>query len=394
MKMILSPHSESDIAAAVLDARAGKTPLRIRGGGTRSDIGRPVQAAATLSLAGLSGITLYEPAEMVLGARAGTPLAEIEKTLADRGQMLPFEPLDHRPLLDSVGEPTIGALAAGNLSGPRRISAGAARDSLIGVRFINGKGEVVKSGGRVMKNVTGLDLVKLQAGAFGTLGVLTEVIFKLLPRPETSLTLVLHGLEDARAIAALSAGLTSPFEVSGAAHLPAANGTTARTCLRLEGFDVSLRYRTGELQKLLKDFGPLTVLPEAESAALWATIRDAQPVAAPADAAVWRLSLKPTDGPKVVAEIARTIHIQRHVYDWGGGLVWLATDAAGDAGAASIRAAVARAGGHATLVRGTPALRAAVPAFQPEPAAMARLSQGIRRSFDPDGLFNPGLMHA
>ena len=216
MKMILSPHSESDIAAAVLDARAGKTPLRIRGGGTRSDIGRPVQAAATLSLAGLSGITLYEPAEMVLGARAGTPLAEIEKTLADRGQMLPFEPLDHRPLLDSVGEPTIGALAAGNLSGPRRISAGAARDSLIGVRFINGKGEVVKSGGRVMKNVTGLDLVKLQAGAFGTLCIATEITLKVLPRPPMEETVIARVASPAEAAAALSAAMGSSCEVSGA----------------------------------------------------------------------------------------------------------------------------------------------------------------------------------
>ena len=391
MTMLL-PKTESDVASAVRDARAANTPLRIRAGGTRSAIGHPVQTAATLSLSGLSGITLYEPAEMVIGAWAGTPLAEIEKTLADRGQMLPFEPIDHRPLLGSTGEPSIGALAAGNFSGPRRISAGAARDSLIGVRFVNGKGEVVKTGGRVMKNVTGLDLVKLQAGAFGTLGVMTEVIFKLLPKPETRLTLVLHGLDDARAIAALSAGLTSPFEVSGAAHLPASDGQISRTCLRLEGFDVSLRYRTGELQKLLRQYGTLHVVPEAESTALWALIRDVQPVVSPVDAAVWRLSVKPGDGPKIVADIAKTTPLLRHVYDWGGGLVWLAIDASGDAAAAHIRAAIARTGGHATLVRGSSALRAAVPVFQPEAPAMARLADGIRRSFDPDRLFNPGLM--
>lgn len=389
---LYQPTTESAVVDAVTAARSARTPLRIVGGGTRVAIGRPIAPPATLSLAGLTGITLYEPAEMVIGAWAGTPLAEIEATLAARGQMLPFEPVDHRIVLGTDGTPTIGAVAAANISGPRRISAGAARDSLIGVRFVNGLGEVIKAGGRVMKNVTGLDLVKLQSGAFGTLGPLTEVIFKVLPRPEASRTLVLHGLEDSRAIAALSAALTTPFEVSGAAHLPRGADGRAATCLRMEGFSASLDYRCAALTKTLSSFGPCTVIAGEESDTLWRIIRDVAPLASGAPHAIWRLSVKPTDGPSVVAAIRATTALAGWYYDWGGGLVWLAHDAAGDGGAHAIRAAVTRAGGHATLIKAPADLRAAVPVFSPEPEPLARLGEGIRRSVDPNGLFNPGLM--
>lgn len=388
----VAPASESEAAEIVRAARAAKTTLRILGGGTRAGLGRPVRADAILSTAGLAGITLYEPAEMVIGARAGTPLATVERTLAGHGQMLPFEPMDHRALYGTSGEPTIGAVAAGNISGPRRISpAGAARDSLIGVRFINGQGEAVKSGGRVMKNVTGLDLVKLQSGALGTLGLLTEVIFKVLPRPEAERTLMLEGLDDARAVAALAAGLTSPYEISAAAHVPDVNGK-ARTLLRIEGFAEQLAYRTGTLSTLLKPFGSVAVLGAKDSAMLWREVRDVTPLAEPRDTAIWRLSVKPSDGPAVVAAIGGALPLAGRVYDWGGGLVWLAVAATGDAGAGAIRAAVAARGGHATLVRAPEEVRARLAVFQPEVPAVARLTAGIRAGVDPDGILNPGLM--
>ncbi|AMJ59084.1 FAD-binding protein [Bosea sp. PAMC 26642] len=389
-----TPSSEADACAFIASAATARTPLALVGGGTRAGLGRPTQTERSLSSAGLTGITLYEPSEMVIGARAGTPLAEVQKTLADRGQMLPFEPMDHRALLRTSGEPTIGAIAAGNISGPRRINAGAARDSLIGIRLVNGKGEAIKSGGRVMKNVTGLDLVKLVAGSFGTLGFLTEVIFRVLPVPERVVTLVWRGLSDEAGVALLSSALGSPFEPMAAAHLPAGiDADHARTLLRLENFSVSIEYRRAELATLLNCHGAPELIEGAASGALWQGVRDARFFAGSQEA-VWRLSLAPTNGPKAMAAIARALQQARWYYDWGGGLVWLAVPAVGDAGAATIRGAIRPLGGHATLVRAPDAIRASVPVFEPMSGPLQRVTAGIKASFDPAGIFEPGRMYA
>ena len=390
-----APANEQEAAAIVAQAAGRSEPLRLVGGGTKAALGRPPQDEATLSAAGLTGITLYEPAEMVVAARAGTPLAEVEALLAERGQMLPFEPMDHRPLLASTGEPSFGAVAAANNSGPRRINAGAARDSLIGVRFVNGRGQPIKSGGRVMKNVTGLDLVKLMAGSWGTLGLLTEVTFKVLPKQEQTSTLVLPGLDDTAAGEALCAALGSPFELTGAAHLPAGiGGPEARTLMRVEGFAKSVAYRLGELRRLLRRYGEPRIVEGEEGAALWRAVRDATPLAEPREAAIWRISTAPTRGPAVTAAIAAG-RPARWFYDWGGGLIWLATEASDDAGAATIRAAVKAAGsGHATLVRAPDALRAATPVFEPLPEPLMRITAGIKAAHDPAGIFNPGRIYA
>jgi glycolate oxidase FAD binding subunit len=328
-------------------------PLRIIGGGTR-DYGRVI-AGEVLSVAGLSGITLYEPGALTLVAQAGTPLAVVQKALAK-----------------STGESTIGAVVAANISGPRRVQAGAARDYLLGVRFVDGSGTVVKNGGRVMKNVTGLDLAKLMAGAHGTLGVLTEVAFKVLPEVEATATLTLHGLDDTRAIAALAAGLGSPFEVTGAAHDP----ESQQTRLRIEGFAGSVAYRAGRLVDVLAPFGVADI-----GTTDWAQIRDVTDFATrPGD--VWRLSVKPSDAPGIVGRLNMPAR-----YDWGGGLVWVLAPEGTD-----LRAIIGPFAGHATLIRASHTTRAAIQPFHPEPAANATLTKGLRTKFDPRGILNPGLM--
>ncbi len=394
--MIYSPTSEAETAEAVLAAQVAHQPFSIMGGGTRTGLGRPVEAEAMLSTRGLAGITLYEPAELVVSARAGTKLAEVEAALKTQKQRLAFEPMDHRALYGTSGESTIGAIAACNISGPRRIASGAARDHLIGLRFINGRGEIIKSGGRVMKNVTGLDLVKLSCGAHGTLGVIIEATFKVLPDPEASATLALHGLTDAEAIAALSAGLGSPFQVTGAAHLPAGIGAgDALTLMRVEGTAASVEERFVALAGLLGTYGAGEWLSADRAATLWRDIRDVTLLATPREAAIWRLSVAPTQAPKLIEMLARQV-AARYFYDWGGGLIWLAVPAGDDAGAGWVRSAWAEvgSGGHATLIRAPEEVRARVAVFEPLSAPLMKITRGIKASFDPDRIINPGRMYA
>ena len=381
--MTLIPTTEAELGKAIA---AAKGPLEIIGGGTRSGIGRPAQAAETLSTAGLSGITLYEPGALTIVAQAGTPLAEVEAALAAENQRLPFEPMDHRRLLGTTGEPTIGGVVAGNICGPRRLQAGACRDSLIGVRYADGQGTIIKNGGRVMKNVTGYDLVKLMAGSWGTLGVLSEVSFKVLPMPETTAVLLFEGLSDADAVACMSAALRSPYEVSGAAHLPEGVDGKPVAMLRLEGFEASVAYRVEQLSRELAPFGAAEVETDpAKTAAGWAYIRDVAPFAE-AEGDVWRVSVKPTDGP-AAGDALRAAGATGVYYDWGGGLVWGLTPEGAD-----VRPALVGLKGHATLIRASVATRTAIQPFQPEANGVATLAKGLRAKFDPHGILNPGRM--
>jgi glycolate oxidase FAD binding subunit len=390
---IHTPCDEQEASQIIAEAASKGTKLQVFGHNTKAAIGRPVQADASVSSTELKGVTLYEPAELVIAARSGTPVAEVVRTLAEKGQELPFQPMDYRPLLGSQGEPTIGAIAAMNIAGPRRIMAGAARDSLIGVRFVNGRGEVVKSGGRVMKNVTGLDLVKLMAGSWGTLGFLTEVTFKVLPKPERTSTLLIRGLDDRRAVEALSQALGSPYDITGAAHMPGPDRQGARTIIRLEGFTVSVDYRLGEVRRLLKKLGSADILEGRGADALWQSVRDATVLSGQGDRAIWRVSTAPTKGPDLAARVAQSVDAQ-WFYDWGGGLLWIATPAEGDAGAAAIREATKAFGGHATLVRAPEALRSTLDVFEPQADSVMALTRGIKATFDPAGILNPGRMYS
>ena len=401
----IAPADEAGIIEAVRAARAAGTALEIEGGGSKQGFGRPVQAASTLSLARHRGVTLYRPGELVIRALAGTPTAEVERALDEAGQMLPFEPPDLARLLGN-GEAvsTIGGLVATNLSGPARIARGALRDSLIGVRFVDGAGEVVRSGGRVMKNVTGLDLVKLQAGAHGTMGVLTEVTFKVLPKAEATRTLVLRGLGADAAGAAMRAAMATPFEVTAAAWLPAA--VAGRSCvdaiaaagtdvtlLRLEHFRSFLDRRAEALVDALDQPSQALVLDDEASRALWAEVRDVDLLAAPADRAIWRLSTTPSEGPALLDRLAGELDAVGFL-DWSGGLLWLAVEATADAAAARIRALRGEAGGHATLVRAPAAVRAAADVFEPEAAPLIALNQRLKNGIDPNRVLNPGRMYA
>jgi len=385
------PKDEDELAAIVGEAALREEPLEILAGGSKRGLGRPLQLPHTLDLSAFSGIRLYEPEELVLTAAAATPMAEIEAALAEKRQMLAFEPGDWRTLLGSeAARPTLGGAIAANLSGPRRIRQGAARDHFLGFRGVSGRGEAFKAGGRVVKNVTGYDLPKLMAGSYGTLAALTEVTLKVLPLPEATRTLVLMGLDDETARRAMSAALKSSHEVSGAAHMPRdALAGSPRTLLRLEGPEPSVVARADALRRELAEFGAAEQLDDAASLALWQSVRDAAPVALPG-AAVWRVSVAPTDGPALAARVARA-HDARHFFDWGGGLVWLAVMGAEDGGAASIRATLS--GGHATLIRAPDALRAAVPPFEPQPPALAALTARVKAQFDPRRILNRGRMY-
>lgn len=387
----LKPETAAQVTDAVRWALSAGEPLEILGSGSRRGLGRPVQAAHALDLSGLSGVIAYEPEELVLTALAGTPMDTIRAMLSDRGQHLAFEPPEGG---------TLGGLVASGLAGPRRISAGSARDHTLGIAGVSGRAEAYKGGGKVVKNVTGYDVPKLMAGSFGTLTALTEITVKVLPAPEDTATLLLFGLDDSAAVAMLDRALRSPYEVSGAAHLPAA--TAARsgvfevagaggsvTLVRLEGFGPSVAARVTMLREELRADA---VLGRDESLALWREVRDGAGLGEGAGGNaphLWKLSVPPSAGPSTVAAIRRTLDVEVF-YDWGGGLVWLA---APPDSAATIRAALS-AGGHATLVRAPEAVRAVSDVFQPLPDPLMALSRRVKESFDPKGILNPGRMYA
>ncbi|HMB47852.1 MAG TPA: glycolate oxidase subunit GlcE [Afifellaceae bacterium] len=399
---ILKPETADAVLEAVAWAAAEKTPIEIVGHGSKQSVGRPVQAEYTLDLSALSGITLYEPDELVLSAYAGTPLAEIEKLLAENNQELAFEPMDMGALNGVASDrATIGGVLAANVCGPRRIKSGSARDHVLGIKAVSGRGEAYKSGGRVVKNVTGYDLSKGLAGSWGTLAVATEIIFKVLPRSETVETIMLRGLLDKDAVTLMCQAMGSRWEVSSAAHLPReaaeripvsviSGADAAVTVLRLEGFGPSVAYRGDRLVEDLKPFGDVDRLDAELSAALWRAVRDVVPLHG--ERPLWRVSVAPTDGPAFVSALQDLD--MRYFYDWSGGLVWVETDEAGDAGEKAIRAGVQTVGGHATLMRGSAALRTAIAPFQPQQPALAALSRRLKENFDPKGILNPGRMVA
>lgn len=402
---LLRPAAEWELQSMIAKLVSQKRSVEIVGHGALRNAGRAVKSSAVMSTAGLKGVTLYEPTEIVMSARAGTPVYEIESILAARGQMLPFEPIDLGPATGAPGGAlSIGGVFATNFSGARRIAVGSARDHLLGVRAVNGRGELFKSGGRVMKNVTGLDVARGLAGSWGTLAVLTEVTFKVAPLPQTMLTLAYPGLPDDLAIEALTVAMGTPLEVSGAVHLPKSCASRLQrgklkgidqsmTLVRLETFSTAIEARRDKLKSALAVYGAPIELDSEETWTLWSEFRTLSVMPFSTETSLWRIITLPTKAAEIVFSIRKFMDVVAF-YDWAGALIWLEVPAAADAGAADVRRAVATRGGHATLIRAQPEVRASVDVFEPMRPEIERLTRGIKFAFDPDGLLNRGRMYA
>lgn len=366
---MIRPTTADELCDVITDARQASTKLRLRSGGTKDAIGAPCEAQV-VDMRGFTGVVDYDPPELVLTVGAGTPLAEIEKLVASEGQMLAFDPFDHGAMLGNDGGATIGGVIAAGVAGPARLSRGGARDHLLGFTAVSGRGETFVAGAKVVKNVTGYDLPKLMAGSWGRLAALTELTLKVLPAPRTRLTLVMRGLDAAGAVAAMARAMGSAAEVTAAAHLPDWQGE-AVTALRLDGFAESVAARAA----MLPAFEAIE-----DGDALWLAVRDVAPL--PREWPLWRLIVAPGKAPGMIAALPDA----QWLFDWAGGLIWLASNA----DPATIRAAAETAGGHATLVRAREAMRRTVPTLHPQPSALAAIEARVRRAFDPDGVFETG----
>lgn len=372
----IRPDSADALATIIADAASDGTRLRLRGGGSKDAIGAPTPDARIVDMRGFSGVVDYDPPELVLTVKAGTPLAEVQALVAEKGQMLAFDPFDHGAMLGGAdGAATIGGVVAAGVAGPTRVSRGAARDHLLGFVGVSGRGERFVAGAKVVKNVTGYDLPKLITGSWGRLAAITELTLKVLPAPRLRLTLGVAGLDPAAAVAAMARAMGSAAEVSAAAHVPDRQGSSL-TLIRLDGFPSSVEARAAIVGRLVDGIAPLA---DQEAATLWTAIASATDL--PAGVPLWRIVAPAAQMPGVIASVTGD-----WMMDWAGGLLWLAS--AEDPQA--IRAAAERAGGHAMLVRADAAMRAAVPALHPQPKPLAALEERVRRAFDPAGVFETG----
>ena len=405
---ILKIRDAADVEAAVRAAIASEQPLEIVGHGSKRSVGHGMATNAVLDVSALNAVTSYEPNELIITVQAGAPLADVLSLIDSKNQEFAFDPMDTSVLLGTAaGRGTIGGMIGAGLAGPRRIKAGGARDHLLGAHAVSGFGDSFKAGGKVVKNVTGYDLCKLLAGSWGTLAVMTEVTLKVMPKAEAERTLVLRGLDDVTANRAMTSALGSPYDVSGAAHVPhsafrAADGALgalgsagqAVTLLRLEGIAASAAHRAASLAALLKPFGTAELIEDMASAALWRAVRDVTPFAAngPLGAwPVWRIVCPPASGGAFGQALARETGGDV-IYDWGGGLIWAALPPSPNAHAALLRQRANAVGGHATLLRASEAVRRAVDVFHPQAAGVAALAERVRHSFDPKHVLNRGRL--
>lgn len=359
--------------------------IEIVSAGTKRDLGRSVGANAILDMNRIAGVVDYRPEELVFTAKAATPLSEIEAMLAARNQMAGFEPADWAPLFGAAaGKQTLAGVVAADVCGPRRVKYGGVRDHVIGCRFINGAGELIRAGGPVIKNVTGFDIPKLMCGAFGTLGVLTELTFRVLPRPQNAATLVLRDCAPHAGLAALIAAAQLPVEASGLAYCPHDTTPYSGAFIRVDGTTAAVSEKLGLLKQQFHalDF---TMLDAVETDQLFRTIGDGSVIGADGD--IWRLCVPPTAAAKAIARAGADVWYA----DWGGALLWLRMPATAQS-AEKLRAIAAELGGHATLFRASAEARSTIGVFEPEPPVRAGLTKALKQAFDPHNILNPGRM--
>jgi glycolate oxidase FAD binding subunit len=367
--------SEDDVIEAVHQAREWQSPLEIVGAGTKQAFScAVVTMGSVLDVSELSGIVSYQPEELIITAKPGTPVAEIEAALAEKGQRLGFDPPDWGPLLGrEPGAGTIGGAISCDLAGPARIRCGAARDHLLGIRGVNGLGEAFKAGGKVVKNVTGFDVPKLVCGAFGTLCVLTEVTLRVFPKPPLSTTLMVRGLSNADGFALLRKVWSSPLEATGLAF------SHGNALIRLEGEQQPLAEKCTMLRALTGV--EMIEVPEGEVAFRALANGDVFDDA-PFD--VWRAFVPPASA----AEVADALDSPLWLADWAGGLLWVGTIPGSD----TVRPVVNRFGGYCTLLRAEEETREKIAVFEPQDETRLEITRRVKAAFDPMGLFNPGRM--
>jgi len=401
---LLCPGDVKQLRDLVQASLASNSSLLVKGTGSKDGWGHPDGNGQIVQISGISGISLYEPEELVMTAAAGTPIGHIKQTLDGNRQQLAFEPPDIARIYGAAkGTGTLGGVLACNLAGPRRIQAGAARDHFLGFEAVSGRGEIFKSGGRVVKNVTGFDLSKLLAGSYGTLAIMTSITIKVLPKPEKTRSILVYGLSHQDAIAAMTNTLHSPHEVNAAAHLPDnLSGKSAVdyvnspgksvTVVRVQGPAPSVEARCVALRKLMSRFGDVEELHVQNSNTLWSEIADVADLINDPKKFLWRLSVPPTAGANT-ANAIKGLSDAEIYFDWGGGLIWVGLSPGNGVLAEEIRSLLVDSGGHATLMRAPDEIRRITPVFQPQTPEVAALTAKLKENFDPQGIINPGRMY-
>ena len=403
------PHTEKEVSNFIKKFYKSSLPIELIGSGSKRKIGKPLHCSKTLSLSKLSGIIKYLPEELYIKVKACTSIKEIEDELKKNKQQLAFEPIDFGNFLNGKSDfGTAAGQVSCNISGPRRFKVGSVRDHVLGFRGVNGKGEIIKSGGTVVKNVTGYDLSKLICGSYGTLVALTEITFKVLPAPEESKTLIIHGQKVESAIDFLDKAISSSNDVSGAIFLPGESKITgcmmdiektfklndlkyksSFTAIRIEGSKNSVDQRIQNLVKELKVINfKISILEVYQSEIFWNKVKSLEFLSSSKNS-ILRIAIPPSECVKLVYQFSNRY---KYYLDWGGALIWVEAYELSEEMFDSIRKKVVKLGGYVTMIKNSDYLPYVEDVFTISRDRF-NISQNIKKSFDPKRILNPGKMY-